>query len=82
MSFTTQYPLLTDELFDELSQLFSVALSRFFTLLAERAGFYLPVFCNIIKQLWLQFKSCNDKDLKYLVDLLFLHGFLPFRDGF
>ena len=42
----------------------------------ERAGFDLPSLCKVLNNLILQLNSNDSKDLKSLVDLLFLHDFL------
>jgi hypothetical protein len=44
--------------------------------MAERAGFDLPSLCKVLNNLILQLNSNDSKDLKSLVDLLFLHDFL------
>ena len=48
----------------------------------ERAGFDLPFLCKILNKLILQLNSNDSKDLKSLVDLLFLYDFLLSRDAF
>ncbi len=48
----------------------------------ERAGFDLPSLCKILNNLILQLNSNDSKDLKSLVDLLFLYDFLLSRDAF
>ena len=54
--------------------------SSYNLILAERAGFDLASICKVLNKLILQLNSNNSKDLKSLVDLLFLHDFLLFRD--
>jgi len=49
---------------------------------SERAGFDLPPLCKILNKLILQLNSNDSKDLKSLVDLLFLYDFLLSRDVF
>ncbi len=49
---------------------------------AERGGFDLAAFCKLCKKLCLRLKGGNDKDLRDLVDVLFLHGFLLSRIAF
>jgi len=44
--------------------------------MAERAGFNLLSFCNIIKNLYLTLNTSKDKDLSTLYSLLYQHGFL------
>jgi len=48
----------------------------------ERPGFDLPFLCKILNKLILQLNSNDSKDLKSLVDLLFLYDFLLSRDAF
>ena len=48
----------------------------------ERVGFNLALFCNLSKALYLRLKVNGDKDFQRLIDVLFLHGFLLFRDPF
>jgi hypothetical protein len=43
---------------------------------AERAGFDLPGFCNLCKELCLRLNSRDYKDFGFLVYLLLSHGFL------
>ena len=50
--------------------------------ITERAGFDLPSLCKVLNNLILQLNSNNSKDLKSLVDLLFLYDFLLSRDVF
>ena len=49
---------------------------------AERAGFDLPDFCNLCRHLCLRLNSKNDKEFERLVDVLYLHDFIPSRDAF
>jgi hypothetical protein len=44
--------------------------------ITERPGFDLPSLCKVLNNLMLQLNSNDSKDLKSLVDLLFLHDFL------
>ena len=44
--------------------------------ITERPGFDLPSLCKVLNNLILQLNSNDSKDLKSLVDLLFLHDFL------
>jgi len=48
----------------------------------ERAGFYLPSLCRVLRNLILQLNSNDSKDLNSLIDLLFLHDSLLSRDVF
>ena len=48
----------------------------------ERPGFDLPSLCKVLNNLILQLNSNDSKDLKSLVDLLFLYDFLLSRDVF
>lgn len=50
--------------------------------LAERVGLDLPAICKLLTALCLRLKSCNDKDVRRLVDVLFLHDFIPSRYAF
>ena len=50
--------------------------------MAERAGFDLPAFCNLCRALVLRLKLRDEKEFRRLVDVLFLHDFLPSRDAF
>ena len=50
--------------------------------MAERVGVDLGRFCKVCIQLSLRLKSADDKDFRRLVDVLFLHDFLPSRDPF
>jgi hypothetical protein len=50
--------------------------------MAERVGLNQAVFANLCRHLQLHLKSSNDKEFRRLVDVLFLHGFLPSRDAF
>jgi len=43
---------------------------------AERAGFDMPAFCKLIKNLYLTLNSNQNKDLSSLVSLLSSHDFL------
>jgi len=49
--------------------------------MAESEGFDLPAFCKLLTALSLRLKSGNDKEFRRLVDVLFLHDFIPFRDA-
>ena len=44
----------------------------------ERAGFNLPSFCKLVKNLYLTLNYSKDKDLSSLCFLLYQHGFLLF----
>jgi len=46
--------------------------------MAERGGFDLPCFCKLMKNLYLQLNSKNEKDLPTLVSLLLKHDFILF----
>jgi hypothetical protein len=48
----------------------------------ERVGFDQALFCKISYHLYLRLKSGEDRELRRLVDVLFLHGFSPSRDPF
>jgi len=48
----------------------------------ERGGFDQPRVAKLLKNLCLRLKSLEAKDFDRLVDVLFLHGFLPSRDAF
>ncbi len=48
----------------------------------ERAGFDLAGFCKLCTKLCLRLNARNDKDLRSLIDVLFLHDFLLSRTGF
>jgi hypothetical protein len=50
--------------------------------ITERAGFDMPSLCKVLNNLILQLNSNDSKDLKSLVDLLFLYDFLLSRDAF
>jgi hypothetical protein len=50
--------------------------------MAERVGLKRAVFANLCRHLQLHLKSGDDKEFRRLVDVLFLHGFLPSRDTF
>lgn len=50
--------------------------------LTESAGLVLANFCNLFRNLTLSPNLRNDKDFARLADVLFLHGFLPFREAF
>jgi len=48
----------------------------------ERAGDARGHFCKLAKHLYLRLISSEDKEFARLVDVLFLHGFLPSRTEF
>jgi hypothetical protein len=48
---------------------------------SERAGFLLPRFVNLFRNLTLSPNLRCDKDFARLGDILFLHDFLPSRDA-
>jgi len=48
---------------------------------AERGRFDSPEIRNLLLNLYLRLKSCSERDLARLEDVLILHGFLPSRDG-
>lgn len=50
--------------------------------MAERQGLVQAVFAKRCRQLWLRVNSNDDKELHRLIDVLFLHGFLPSRNAF
>ena len=50
--------------------------------MAEREGFDLLHFSKISQALCLRIKSKNTRELDRLIDVLFLHDFLPSRDAF
>jgi len=50
--------------------------------LTERAGFDLPSLCKVLNNMILQLNANDSKDLKSLVDLLFLHDFILSRAPF
>jgi len=50
--------------------------------ITERGGFDQALFCKICRQLCLRLKSSDDRELSRLIDVLFLHGFLPSRHPF
>jgi hypothetical protein len=57
-------------------------LAELLGLLTEREGFDRPEIRNLLIKLYLRIKSCNERDLARLEDVLKLHGFLPSRDAF
>lgn len=48
----------------------------------ERGGLDQALFCKLAKALCLRLKSGSAKDFARLIDVLFLHDFLPSRDAF
>jgi len=58
----------------ELQELMDVILAE--NKITERAGFNLPSFCNLVKNLYLALNTNENKDLDSLVSLLSQHDFL------
>ncbi len=46
--------------------------------ITERAGFDLPSFCKLMKNLYLQLNTKENKDLGTLISLLLKHDFILF----